>query len=312
MSKPLIYVDQNVLGLQLAGAVNLARLTDVQWVYSTEHFAEIRRSTSPEKYLQALKDINAKRLELKLEHWKITGEARLIDAISPHDHYAGYLEALGDVDCDERLFDPLLVWINGGGDQDLLRSVPQRFSAQLQALNAQLPEEFRRDPPEVAGFPFAEMLHQMVIQGNDILKTRAALGGGNGRFGSIVGKNQLQQIWEIVRPACTNVTSDQFFGFEPPSKLDNNSLPLFLGIGCCCAILDIIGFQAEKKTRDIEKLPNVRSDAGHVGMGAYCTALLTADRRLAKRAKAIYEYKNIGTVALIMEVADSRSTQADG
>jgi hypothetical protein len=312
MSKPLIYVDQNVLGLQLAGAINLARLTDVQWVYSTEHFAEIRRSTSPEKYLQALKDINAKRLELKLENWKITGEARLIDVINPNDHYAGYLEALGDVDFDEGLYDPLLVWINGGGNQELLKSVPQRFSAQLQALNSQLPAEFPPLQSEVSGSRFGEMLEQMIVQGNDILKTRAAFGGENGRFGSIVGQNQLQQIWEIVRPACTNVTSDQFFGFEPPSKLENNSLPLFLGIGCCCAILDIIGFQAEKKTRDIEKLPNVRSDAGHIGMGAYCTALLTADRRLAKRAKAIYEYKNIGTVALIMEVAGSRSTQADG
>jgi hypothetical protein len=312
MSKPLIYVDQNVLGLQLAGAINLARLTDVQWVYSTEHFAEIRRSTSPEKYLQALKDINAKRLELKLENWKITGEARLIDVINPNDHYAGYLEALGDVDFDEGLYDPLLVWINGGGNQELLKSVPQRFSAQLQALNSQLPAEFPPLQSEVSGSRFGEMLEQMIVQGNDILKTRAAFGGENGRFGSIVGQNQLQQIWEIVRPACTNVTSDQFFGFEPPSKLENNSLPLFLGIGCCCAILDIIGFQAEKKTRDIEKLPNVRSDAGHIGMGAYCTALLTADRRLAKRAKAIYEYKNIGTVALIMEVSGSRSTQADG
>lgn len=87
---------------------------------------------------------------------------------------------------------------------------------------------------------------------------------------------------------------------------------MFLGIAGCCAVLDIIGFQAEKKSRDIEKLPNVRSDAVHIGMGAYCAALLTADRRLARRAKAIYEYKKLGTVALIMEVAEPKATQASG
>jgi hypothetical protein len=72
----------------------------------------------------------------------------------------------------------------------------------------------------------------------------------------------------------------------------------------CCAVLDIIGFQAEKKARDLEKIPNVRSDAIHIGMGAYCAAILSGDRRLSKRAKAIYEYKKIGTIALFFDTID--------
>ena len=44
MSKPYIYIDQNVLGFHLEKALNLAKINEVQWVYSNEHFAEIRRS----------------------------------------------------------------------------------------------------------------------------------------------------------------------------------------------------------------------------------------------------------------------------
>jgi hypothetical protein len=143
----------------------------------------------------------------------------------------------------------------------------------------------------------------MISQGNNIEKTRAMLGGGKGRFGSIKGENQLLQIWEIIKPVCGTLTSDQFFGFDPVHKFGYESVPAYLGIASCCAVLDILGFKAEKKVRRLEKLPNVRSDAAHIGMGAYCTAIVSTDRRLAERAKAIYQYKNIGTVPLILEIA---------
>jgi hypothetical protein len=303
MSKPLIYIDQNVLGLHLEGALNLATIDEFQWVYSKEHFAEIRRSDTPQKYLEALKNINAKLLALKLENWKITGEAELIEAGSPTEQYAEYLEAIDQIEFNESTFDGFQVWVNGGGDEALLRSIPEQFSAQIQALSDRLPAELRGKLREDSEPAFSEMIEQMVSQGNDINRTREILGGGKGRFGSIAGKDQLLQVWDIIRPACGTVTSDQFFGFDPPIKQGHDSVPMFLGIASCCAVLDIIGFQAEKKTRRLEKIPNVRSDAAHIGMGAYCTAILSADRRLAKRAKAIYEYKNIGTAALIVEVA---------
>ncbi len=302
MSKPLIYVDQNVLGLYLAGTLNLAKIDEVQWVYSKEHFAEIRRSDNPRQYLEALKGINAKLLALKMENWKITGEAELIEAGCPTEQYAEYLEAIGQVEFNEGIFDGFQVWVNGGGDEALLRSIPEQFSVQIESLNDLLPAELRAKVREDSEPAFSEMIEQMVSQGNDISRTREMLGGGKGRFGSIAGKNQLLQVWDIVRPACGIVTSDQFFGFDPQIKQGYHSVPMFLGIASCCAVLDIIGFQAEKKARRLEKIPNIRSDAAHIGMGAYCAAILSADRRLAKRAKAIYEYKNIGTVALTVDV----------
>jgi hypothetical protein len=65
--------------------------------------------------------------------------------------------------------------------------------------------------------------------------------------------------------------------------------------------MDFVGFQAEKKCRKIDKIPNIRSDAEHIAMGAFCTAILSEDKRQIRRAKAIYEYKGINTLPILIE-----------
>ncbi len=42
---PLVYIDQNIIGLQLQGNINLSKRDDLKWVYSKEHFAEIKKTT---------------------------------------------------------------------------------------------------------------------------------------------------------------------------------------------------------------------------------------------------------------------------
>jgi hypothetical protein len=55
--------------------MNLSKREDLNWVYSKEHFAEMRRSNEPEKYLDVLNKIGAKMLDLILdENWKIIGK----------------------------------------------------------------------------------------------------------------------------------------------------------------------------------------------------------------------------------------------
>lgn len=304
MNKPLIYIDQNILGLQVDGVLDLAKNNQAQWVYSKEHFAEIRRSDQPDKYLEVLKNINAKMLELELVNWKISGTAKLNEDGSPEEKYAEYLEATGQVEINNDWFDSFQVWVNGGGDKQILRAIPEQVTSQIQSLNELLPTELRVQQNEYSNSTFHIMIDELAANGNDINKTREMLGGGKGRFGSIDGENKLHQIWEIIKPTCGSITSDQFFGFDPPIKHGYDSVPLFLGIVGCCSVLDIIGFQAEKKIRRLEKIKNVRSDATHIGMGAFCAAIMTTDKRLAKRAKAIYAYKNIATMSLILEVSE--------
>lgn len=309
MNKPLVYIDQNVIGLIVEGNFNLTERPDFYWVYSTEHFAEISRSSNAQKYLSALESIGAKLLKLDLDHnLKIIGTAQLIKHGNPYQHYEDYIEALGGIDICENLFDPFLAWLNGGGNKGLLEKLPDNLAEQVLNLTADLPEyqtllSKRLDliTPE-----FNRVIEKLAEQGNDITRTRKSMGDEKGGIGGLRGANLIQQIWDIIGPTFTDESCDQFFGFDPIEKQGYQTWPIYLGIVGCCAVMDLIGFQSEKKCRKIEKLPNVRSDSSHIAMGAFCSAILSQDKRLVKRAKAIYEYKKISTTVGLIESNNSK------
>jgi hypothetical protein len=314
MSKPLIYIDQNIIGLQLHGIISLDKRDDVIWVYSKEHFAEIRRSDEPAKYLDVIDAIDAKLLDLVLdENWKITGEARLNESGTPQQHYDSYIEASRDVDFDNNLFDPFQVWVNGGGDEGLLNDLSEKIAHQILALTSGLPFDTTEITNRVNSInpEFDSMIDEMISNRNDIDKNRAAFGDEKGAIGNISGDKQIEKIWEIISPTMhgADISCDQFFGFDPIEKQGYESWPTYLGIIGCNAVLDILGFQAEKKCRKLNKIHNIRSDAGHIAMGAYCSAILSEDKRFIKRAKAIYEYKNIGTAHILITREANRSIQ---
>ena len=314
MSIPLVYIDQNIIGLQLLGHINLSKRDDMKWVYSKEHFAEIKRADDPEKYLNVLNEIGAKMLDLILdENWKITGEARLIEDLTPFENYQNYIEAIGNVEFDETIFDPFQVWMNGGGDEGPLKELSDNLANQVLQLTSDLPYNTTGMPNKIGAIKpeLDSMVDDMISNGNDIKKTRAALGDKKGTIGAVSEEHQIAQIWEIISPTMedSGMNCDQFFGFEPIDNQGYELWPVYLGIVGCNAVMDILGFQAEKKCRKISKIHNVRSDAGHIGMGAYCSAILSEDKRLVKRAKAIYEYKNIVTSSILIEKDAKKSIQ---
>ena len=306
MSNHLIYIDQNIIGLHLGGLINLRKNDELIWVYSKEHFSEIKRSNDPERYLKALDDIGAVLLDLELdENWKITDSANLMHHKIPTQLYEEYLDATSDVKFDESILDPFQVWVNGGGDEGPLKLLSDQMAEQIYSLISSLPFDTTEMENRVESIKpdFDAMIEEMITSGNDIKKTRSAFGDDKGRIGGIGGDRQIEQIWDIVSSTIKNgeVSCDQFFGFDPIDKQGYESWPKYLGIVGCCALMDILGFQSEKKCRKISKVHNVRSDSGHIAMGAFCTAILSEDKRLIKRARAIYEYKSIGTMALLVE-----------
>ena len=286
----------------------------MKWVYSKGHYAEIKRADDPEKYLNVLNEIGAKMLDLILdENWKITGEARLIEDLTPFENYQNYIEAIGNVEFDETIFDPFQVWMNGGGDEGPLKELSDNLANQVLQLTSDLPYNTTGMPNKIGAIKpeLDSMVDDMISNGNDIKKTRAALGDKKGTIGAVSEEHQIAQIWEIISPTMedSGMNCDQFFGFDPIDNQGYELWPVYLGIVGCNAVMDILGFQAEKKCRKISKIHNVRSDAGHIGMGAYCSAILSEDKRLVKRAKAIYEYKNIVTSSILIEKDAKKSIQ---
>lgn len=303
MSIPLVYIDQNIVSFQADGKIDLSRIEDVQWVYSKEHFAEIRRSKVPERHLSALDLLGARLLDIDLINWKYSGSASLIETLSATDAYEQYLASTHEVPFDPKGLQVLMAWLNGGADSEAAMRVPDELEEQIRQLVAVLPPELVPGNIHEASSEFRKVIAEMVSHGNNIERTRQALGVGKGAAGSITGHDPIRQIWHMVAPNAPGLTCDQFFGFEAIEAMGQASWTAYEGIIRCCAMLDIVGFQAEKKARDPEKIENVMSDAAHIAAAAFCSAVISADRRFARRAKAIYEYKGVGTASLIMSVA---------
>lgn len=303
MSKPLVYLDQNIIGQVANKELNLKPFDEFTFVYSKEHFSEIKRSTEPQKYLDALHKIDAKLLELEMgSDWKITGRATLRGDGTPTEHYSGYLEAITEVELSDNIFDPFLAWINGGGDEESLSSLPDEIAEQLFEISREFSpnDSLLQGKTEAMAPGFKGMINELIDNGNDINKTRSALGNNKGNIGNISGSNVIEQIWAVVKHNYNGMSCDQFFGFNPIDKQGYDNWPIYLGIVGCCSVMDILGFQAEKKCRKIDKIPNIRSDSGHIGMGAFCSLVISLDKRLVKRANAIYQYKGLTSSARVL------------
>jgi hypothetical protein len=290
----LVYLDHNVISLQSQGRIDLSGFDSAQWVYSKEHFAEIRRSNSPEPFLDTLDALSAGLLEIRLNGGQLSDEATLTANRSAHAQYADYLAANDEVEYNSEVFSPMMAWAAGGKCAAELRAMPEAIEAAIAGLTRQVPPHLVLETPADSLAAFRGMMDKMIQEGNDINRTRDFFGVGNGA-NNVSGSNELLQIWDLVKVSVPGFSADQFFGFEPYPSETADELPIYAGIIRCCTVLDVLGYAAESKVRQVKNVPNVMSDGAHIAAGAFCEAIVSSDAKLVRRAKAIYEFRSIRT-----------------
>lgn len=304
-AKALIYLDQNILGLCAEGTISIRAEEDQLFIYSDEHYREISRSATPELFLEVLQQLKARRLRIQIdESWKMTGNAIIGGEVDVAADYRSFLEAIAEHPPLEDSFDPLLSWINGGENEEVHEEMVEEQRRQLHQLIQPLnsPEAHRRI--EESADAFQETVTAMTAQDNDIQKNRNRLGVGKGKIGNLDAGTALEEIWAILEPMCGEMTARQFFGFDPQEWNPELEIPLSVGICSCCAVLDVLGYQAERKTRRLDKMPNIRSDASHLGAASFCHSLVSADRRLIARAEAIFSFVGIKIHTTLVSVSN--------
>ena len=228
--KPLVYMDQNIVGQHVAGQIDLVQIRkdrqDVfDWAYSHAHFAEISRAEDPYPYLGALDTIDAKLIDLELDRtsipWRLTGDVWWLPG-SAREHYRRYPECSGAIELNAKLLSPFFAWRNGGGDQASLEQLPndaadtlrQSCDRVLQRADeldtplatphdrveaAQLREWVAQQQQEVQQIIIAirdYLIPQMINNDHDIHKIREAYGNHKGTFGNFESDNAIPEIWE--------------------------------------------------------------------------------------------------------------------
>lgn len=303
MLKYRVYIDQNIVGYFrecISDWTLLQQQQNIEWIYSNTHFDEIRRSGDV-SFLTVFENLKAQHIEIVLDDkFNMTGEAKIHPYSSPSQRYERYLAAIGDRSLAEELFHPLLARLNGGDNFERLTLLPEKFQSRLEEIltpaglwNEQVSESIQCHSVELSQFICSKLAETKPLE-----TLRKNMGTDKGRIGNPKTDNPIQEIWQIISAKFDKVTADQFFGFYPPDKQGYNLLPPYLGIIGCYQALNFLGYRTDDKISSEEAIPNIFSDAQHVATAAFCDVLMSEDRRLCAKARAIYKYKNIPTQVL--------------
>lgn len=303
MHKYRVYIDQNIVGYfreYISDWPLLQQQQNVEWIYSDTHFDEIRRSGDL-SFLTVFENLKAQHIEIVLDDkFNMTGEARIHPYSPPSQRYEHYLAAIGDRSLAEELFLPLLARLNGADNFERLLLLPGKFQSQLEEIlttvglwNDQIAESFQCHSEELAQF-----ICEKLDKTKPLETLRKNMGIDKGRLGNPETDNPIQEIWQIISGKFDKVTADRFFGFDPPDKQGYSLWPPYLGIVGCYQMLNLLGYRTDNKISSEEATPNIFSDAQHVACAAFCDVLMSEDRRLCAKARAIYKYKNIKTQVL--------------
>lgn len=314
-----IYLDQNIIGYQVDGTLDLSKIFDklakspdiiseisgVTWIYSEEHFREISRSDDPSPFLDALKKIKAQEIKLSLnENFQITDGAYIDTYSCPHERYERFTSANSEVEFDETGSIALIARMFGADNYANVQSSPEKFISQIKKLLEPIDKWDEKTAGEVQDIAadLDAMIRDDLSEKRSLETNRKLLGTEKGKAGNAKSDNPIAEIWEMMPAEAKVITPDQFFGFDPIDKQGFDTWPMYLGIISCYLILSFIGFRPDKKFPSEHALPNIMSDAVHVAHGAYCHLLMSGDKRLCSKARAIYKFKKIGTLMAELEI----------
>lgn len=299
-SEPIsVYLDQNILGHVQDGSIRLDRIEGVRWIYSNEHFEEIRRG-SDRSFLDTLRLLRAQRMEVQLD-----AEGRILDQAITHPYacpiemFDRHVEACSAFDVSAEPHMDFLARLHGADNMKAAQSVPDRVKEQIESLltdddlSSTLRDELGRVTDDLGDLINDELGHVGSLE-----EMRKLMGTSDGRAGSIECDSPIPRIWALISKHYSEIDIDEFFGFSPKHRGNYENWPRYLGIIGCHSVLNFVGYRTDKGMTNASSLPGILSDGIHMANAAFCQVVLSADRRFCDKAAAIYQFRNIGTQVL--------------
>ena len=307
-----IYIDQNILVYLSEGKISLPKSDEYVWVYSDEHFAEIERSGKLD-LLDSLDNIGSRRLKIVAnDKFRITDEVRLEPFRKTSEVYNEYIVTIKESPKVNFDFISLLSFLSGNKDAVKLDDVAVNFESAIKGLmDVAFPDlncdELKKgvtDNLVLIGRNFESVLVETSKDLKSIQEIRKTMAGIDMSNLDEAKDAIIDQIWEKINGKAPGVSKEQFFGIIPIPGADQYEVyPLFLKIVGCYTALNFLGYWPDKKMSKISKIYGINSDASHVGHAAFCSALLSEDLRLCKKASAIYQFLNINTNVCHIQVS---------
>ena len=303
-----VYIDLNVvddLAKEILPKESLKN-TGVDWIYSNEHFTEIRRA-GQNYFLDALSELGAKKLEPEVDQDFRVTDSLFLSTGDPHEFYQQWEQTTSDSGDVSELLIPFIARSFGAANDAEYAALPVSITKSIADIlkSADVPSGVVSDVTAAVGGVFETITRNHMRERVVLEDLRVAMGTHGGRAGNLRNaENPLLDLWEIIRattPTLEDTGPDAFFGFDPSFDYGYEHFPLFLGIVGCYTLLNTIGYRPDEKLSRACRTPGVMSDANHVAYAAYCDVLVSADKRMCEKASAIYRYKALPVTVVRIE-----------
>ena len=281
-----VYIDQNVLGYAKDGRF-VVDTDDLRLVFSETHFKELPTGQEQE-FLDTIDALHARMVKIRLnQKFEITDSAEILPETPVRILYnrfkQSYREKLVGV------FDPMLSRLYGGGDLDAALKVPDDLrESVMQFLEANPILATLAPKADDVFSQLQEVLSRELPKVKPIENQRREMGTDKGRLSSIPPDGVIPFVNDLL---LKNTGVNHLLQFD---KLLEGK-PIYLRIAALNSWLNSVGYNPDTRLSSRGRVANSKNDAEHMGNAAFCQVLLTEDRRLAKRAIAIYQYLKLRT-----------------
>ncbi|HWV15854.1 MAG TPA: hypothetical protein VN030_10525 [Cellvibrio sp.] len=302
---PTIYADMNVFRYIACGDISIYEPTRFKWVYSNVHLDEIHRNGNTDA-LEGMKILGAVEIaDVLNEKFQSIENVVLRNYLDPYLRYEQHLEAInGYEDVNDHMVE-YLIRIFGADNFNELSMTPDQMHAEVERLTEEINPKARTEllnKAETVSNEMRDFINIILKDRMPIDKTRLAMGITSEMRNDIeTSQSPIDAIWNLISPSLDGVTKGQFFGFEPILGVDGVKHTQHGAISSSQIVLNMLGISPDQGLAKREKIKKIMSDGQHVGMASYCNALLSADRRLCSKARAVYEYLGNITSALHFE-----------
>ncbi len=291
--------------------------SDIEYVYSNEHFAEISRSED-ERFFGAIRRLQARIIDVSLdEHNNFTDQGFLHDYMDPEEAYLNYKKTLEDVPVDAvGMFRDIQVLMNGNKETLSPSEISENFVKTLGDLigDIDLPEglDFVKAPlinqVESIAMEFEKTLSKHIPDIKPLEEMRKAMSPH--LFSGLDPANGLilDQIWQEIQLKMNGVSKEQFYGHTSQPGNQKWRYSKYGQVIHLHGLLNFLGYWPDKGLNKMNKITGINSDASHLAHAILCNGILSADKRLCMKATAIYKYLGLNTSVLRL---DFRSKNTD-
>lgn len=323
IQKPLIYLDQNILGEPLEALIGSSRYSawrdNVVIVFSDETLTEILRyGDGNGRFLKNLEAFETAHIFQEMRRFRPTGEhilkferptARYREMIeegppaSPDLLGLGVLHKLFGGETDRSYYDISAAqvdamrsaWRNEVKGLDLpadLRNALEAFHDQTVSLvSAALSDTASK---------LAQQLEPGGAQTTSVSFRRDAKIDVEA-INAIEGNGSILKIWETIQaanPSLHSMSFDAFCHVEGVSPYTGIAYSIPDKVRSMMLILNLIGYKSDKKLSRADKFLSSHTDLAHAAYGSLCDAIISNDVKFRNRLASVFDYLDVPTQIL--------------